>query len=481
MISPADVRRYSANPMAFFGDVYLRPGVPFRSCWTPEQVEFLEAVGPCLLALARRQRPPMRGCWTEAVKGWGKDSLGALCILWLLGFAQWAVVGQVAADDQGQADEVRRAVLDWIRANTWLADRIDVQRWCIVNESTGGKVDILTSDAFSSHGSRPDLILLNEVSHVQSEEFALTVLDNFSKMPDAFCLLCTNAGTLGSWAWRWRELYHSDPRWKFLKVTQTPSWQAPADIEEARRRNPPARFRRLYQGEWVSPGGDLLLPEQIERAIKWDAPLLRRDGDQHTIGAIGVDVGLSTHHSAVVAIEGSHRDHYLRVARVVDIRPPTRLEFVRDTITRVAKQYGITAIFMDAWQAMRTAEELTSMGFTVVAEQQTGSVLVKQANSLLQSFQDELLQLYRGHDGDRLIGDLYAARVVEKTYGHRIEFAEDEYGHGDRLSALLQALPACLESLGNVGAAPVVPDGPTNRRGIPRVWCDEIGNQVYWP
>ena len=47
-------------------------------------------------------------------------------------------------------------------------------------------MDILTSDAFSSHGSRPDLILLNEVSHVQSEEFALTVLDNFSKMPDAF-------------------------------------------------------------------------------------------------------------------------------------------------------------------------------------------------------------------------------------------------------------------------------------------------------
>ena len=43
MISPADVRRYSANPMAFFGDVYLRPGVRFdragrrskSSSWKP--------------------------------------------------------------------------------------------------------------------------------------------------------------------------------------------------------------------------------------------------------------------------------------------------------------------------------------------------------------------------------------------------------------------------------------------------------------
>ena len=72
---------------------------------------------------------------------------------------------------------------------------------------------------------------------------------------------------------------------------------------------------------------------------------LHGDGDRHIIGAIGVDVGLSTHHSAVVAIEGSHRDRYLRVARVVDIRPPTRLELVRDTIVRVAKQYGISASF----------------------------------------------------------------------------------------------------------------------------------------
>ncbi len=481
MINAEAIRRYSVDPTAFFGDVYLRPGARFRSCWTPEQVEFLEAVGPCLLALARRQRPPMRGCWTEAVKGWGKDSLGALAIVWLLAFAPWSITVQVAADDQQQADEVRRAILDWLRSNPWLADRIDVQRWSIINEATGGRADILTSDAFSSHGARPDLVLLNEVSHVQSEAFGLTMLDNAAKMPNSFCLLCTNAGTLGSWAWRWRELYRSDPRWRFIKVTQTPPWQAPADIAEAARRNPPARFRRLYQGEWVSPGGDLLLPEQIEKSIRWDSPLWERDGQRHSIGALGVDLGLAGHHSAVVVIEGSHRDRFLRVARVVDIRPPTRLEMVRDTIFRLAKQYDISAVFLDAWQGIRLAEELTSMGFIVVAEHQSGPILVKQSNALLQVFQDELLELYRGGDGDLLIGDLYKARVVEKSYGHKIELAEDESGHGDRLSALLQCLPECLESLGRAGVASVVPAGPTNRHGTPLQWCDSSGNQVYWP
>ena len=131
----------------------------------------------------------MRGIWAEAVKGWGKDSLGAVCVLWLLTFAQWAVVIQIAADDQQQGGEVKRALQDWIRANTWLAGRIDVQRWRIVNTATGGECEVLTSDASGSHGARPDMILLNEVSHVGDETFASTVLDNFAKMPHAFATL----------------------------------------------------------------------------------------------------------------------------------------------------------------------------------------------------------------------------------------------------------------------------------------------------
>ena len=161
MIDTATIRRYSADFTIFAGDAYLRPGVPFRSCWTAEQVEFVEFVGPCLLALARRQRPPIRGVWAECVKGWGKDSLSALAILWLLAFAPWSITVQVAADDQQQANEVRRAV-SMLRSNPWLADRIDVQRWCIVNEATGGRADILISDAFSSHGARPDVIILKK-------------------------------------------------------------------------------------------------------------------------------------------------------------------------------------------------------------------------------------------------------------------------------------------------------------------------------
>ncbi len=456
-VTAADIRRYADDPMEFFQDVRRIPeGARFGDEMEESQREILSIIAPCLLAVARRQRPPTRGVWLEAVKGYGKDSLTGLSILWLVVFAPWNVLCQVGADDQGQAGEVKRAIEDWLRANPWLRQRVDVQRWKIINEGTGAECEILTADASGSHGARPNVLVLNEVSHVQSEEYASTLLDNFAKMPDAFCLLCTNAGYTGTWAWRWREIYREAPRWHFRKVTDTPAWQTAADIREAERRNPPARFRRLYRGEWVSPGGDLLSTDQIERAVIHDSPLWRNDG-WATIGAIGVDLGLAGHHSSIVALEGSQRTRKLRVARVVDFKPPVMLQFVKDAIIRMARQYNSYAVFMDAWQGIRISEELSSLGFTVVAEHQNGAILTKQAGALLQCFQDDVLQLYKGDEGgDLLVRDLYRARIVEKSYGHKIEFDEDEYGHGDRLSALLQCLPAMLEYLGAPAAVEYV-------------------------
>ncbi len=321
-----DLVQYAADPMAFFQDVFLVPGgVQFSDIMADFQRDFLIQVAPCLLAIARRQRPPQRGLWAEMVKGAGKDTLAALSILWLLLFAPWNVLIQCGADDQKQAGELRRSALDWIKANAWIADRIEVQAYSILNTVTGAVAEILTSDASSSHGSRPDLLVLNEVSHITGEPFAQTLLDNFTKMPDAFGLLCTNAGELMTWQWRWRELYRNDPRWYFVKVTQTPAWQTPEDIEEARRRNPPARFRRLYRGEWVTPGGDALPPDSIERSIVHQGPLLERNKQNHLICGLGIDGAVSGHHASIVVLAGSHREQKLRIARVIDFPPPVSL------------------------------------------------------------------------------------------------------------------------------------------------------------
>ena len=231
----------------------------------------------------------------------------------------------------------------------------------------------------------------------------------------------------------------------------------------------------------MAGGGDLLTEAQLDRAIVWDGPLTERNPLKHTIGAIGCDLSSVNDHTGIVAIEGSHAERKLRVARVIDIRPPVRFESVRDGIFRLARQFNINAVYLDSWQGLRLSEELTAAGLTVVPQQQTGLLATRQAEALLQAFGDESLQFYSGGDGDLLIDDLRRARITERPYGHAISLPRNSFGHGDRLSALLQCLPACLESLGAPGLCPLCPTGRRNSRGIPLCWCDSRGNQVYWP
>ena len=120
-VSAADVRRWAADPMAFFQDVRFVPDGPaFGSIMADFQREFLEVVSPCLLSVARRQMPPRRGIWWEGVKGCSKDGLCSLALLWLLTFSPRPITAELAADDQQQANELKRSVAEWLHANPGL-------------------------------------------------------------------------------------------------------------------------------------------------------------------------------------------------------------------------------------------------------------------------------------------------------------------------------------------------------------------------
>src|SRR5262245_39847865 len=73
------------------------------------------ALDPAITALACGVTPACRRFWLERTKGSSKDTDAAALILWLLAFAQRGLTVQVAAADQEQADELRRAALGMVR------------------------------------------------------------------------------------------------------------------------------------------------------------------------------------------------------------------------------------------------------------------------------------------------------------------------------------------------------------------------------
>jgi hypothetical protein len=447
-----DLALYVADPMRYFADTII-PGdgvdVRLGDVWAGFQVDAFRVMSDCLQAVAVGDKPPYRGLWIERTKGASKDSDVGLGLLWLLMFSRRPQLIELGADDFDQIYETSKAMQSIIKLNPWMQDRLTVQRNKILCEATSSECNFLTRDSSGSHGSRPTLTVCNELSHCSDADFIATMMDNADKVGKNLAIMATNAGELLSWQHRWRENYRNDPSWYFQKVDSIAPWIDASKVSDAKRRNPPSRFQRLWRGIWCSPGGDALSPDQIQRCIVYDGPLLQRE-PLYNIFGLGVDCGLTTHHSSIVVLAGSYKEQKLRVARVIDMPPPVRLENVRDEIIKQALHYRTPFVACDAWQMMRVVEELLAKSFKVHSQHQTGNVLTKQSAALLESIRDGVLQLYRGDTGsDLLIEDLYGCRVVEKSYGSKLEYTENENGHSDRLSALAQVLPFALESLGH--------------------------------
>jgi hypothetical protein len=233
------------------------------------------------------------------------------------------------------------------------------------------------------------------------------------------------------------------------------SWIDKTALEEQRRLLPAGVYARLWLNQWSSAQGDAFTEEAITATIAAEEPLYDAP-DNYNLAAIGVDAAAGgRHHAGVVVLLGDRRQRKIRVARVWDLAPPVRLENLKLIILRACEQYGVKFVAADSWQMLAVCETLEGLGLVVKAEQATGNVLVRQAESLLQVMghdvtgRDAMLETYSdGADGDLLLEDLRGCRVVQKAYGHRLEFAENEWGHSDRLAAMVQALPWILEGMG---------------------------------
>jgi len=501
--------RYASDPAAFVDDLPVGPG-RFGDHAAPYQREWVQAAVPALLAVASGTVPPVGRLFYEGTKGTGKDWTLAAFIVWLLLFARRPILIQVGAADQDQAAEVRRVILDFAWQREWIGTALEVQSTRIVNARAGGECDIIAADVWGSHGARPDVVVLNELTHLQKEDFASNLFDNLGKVPTGLGIVAGNAGALDSWQWRWRESARTSPRWSFHVWDKLAPWlDEDATIGEAERRgDPPARVNRLWRGVWSSGEGDALDCGWIDGALTLPGPILR--AEPFWAYCAGLDLGLKRDRSGLVIV-GKHvggkkvlgegkparpmtrlesvladiapvidrrdvpngwpsiaprrraadrewrevpRTNRLRVARVKLWAPPAGGEVdvadVEEAVIDAAKRYRLRGVWADKWQAAHLLQRLRRRGVRAVGVDFTGHYLRTMAAEMMVAFREHKIELYSEGDGAELVRDLRNLRLVEKSYGVRLESPRGPSGHGDAATGLALALLGARELRGVV-------------------------------
>src|SRR5262249_41471969 len=91
-------------------------------------------------------------------------------------------------------------------------------------------------------------------------------------------------------------------RWKILEYSQPSPWVTEGSLKEAKKRNPPGRFLRLWYGVWTPDESDpALKPEDIAAAFR-DGLLHMRVDETGWLFCTGVVLGVSRDFSAVTTL-----------------------------------------------------------------------------------------------------------------------------------------------------------------------------------
>lgn len=443
MLSTDTLRRMAVDPGEYRRHLLIDcNGVaqPLDSVMDDFQRQDFTAMDPAWQSMAgvAVPEPTHRRAWIERSRGSSKTQDTAVSALWALAFAQRPLRGVCLAATQQQAGILKDAIDRIVCMNGWLAEVIETQRWRVTNTRTGSQLDVMASDEPSSYGWLIDFALVDELSMWATDSLWVATLSAVAKKGNSLLVAITNAGWRNSWIYKLRQKIENDPAWYFSHQTGHASWISQAQVDEQLRLLPSAQFMRLWRNIWSAAEGDAFDERQIRKLIVHDGPLYRRPPEYAGAG-IGVDAGTAVHHSSVVTVLTDHVNHHVRVAEVVDLAPPVELSDVRDTILQTRDKFGANVLYFDPYQMLRVAEECAAQGMQTIPVHPSGvGVQARMAVSLMESVRNETLELY---DDPLLIEDLLGCQIIERPQGLRLQLAENEHGHSDRLAALTQVLP----------------------------------------
>lgn len=435
----------------------------FKPVMSDYQKDSFTALADPLNAVRVGQMPSVRRFWIERTKKAAKDADLAICLVWIMAFSDRPVFCQVCAANRKQASVLRRRVLSLIHLNPWLDDLVEVQQHGFVSRKHREIVRTnieATDSSGGAHGETPDILVLNELVHTAKWQAMQDHMNNADGVPRGIVIVSTNAGFKGTPAADWRRNAVASPRWKCLIWDKPSPWINAEDVEEAKSRNTPTEYNRLWCGVWSDGSGDSMDPAIIDRAFNPELKaLVGPEPGWMYIAAF--DLGITHDHAGVVVLGVNQETRRLRVAWLKGYEPDMPVEnrtevnaaTVEGDCLWAFKTFGISWFGYDpAAGGSFMAQSLRRRGVPMVQQFFSITRLTEMAIAYKQAMEQGRLECYDDDEG-RLRRDFGKMVIVPKLpSGYKLESVSDEHGHADVGTALVITLPKAMEMIGGFGA-----------------------------
>jgi hypothetical protein len=450
-LTAEDIAAMYRHPDRFRDVVYVpAPGgpQPLNDIAALFQLRDFRKLDRMFKALRDQKIPQPRYAWIERTKGSSKTSDITIELIWAALFVQRMLLIQCAASDEEQAQEIEKVVRAVLKLpqNKWIADRLKPTKRKIENPQTGTTIEILAADELGTHGARPDILLVDEVSHAKVWPFVETLQDNLTKMPASIGIFGTNAGLTNSPAYKLRELARTSPLWVFSSYTEPAPWLNQDEIAERRRVTTASRYKRLWGGIWTTEASDGIDPDLIHDRITLNGPHYLPLDDH--IYCVGVDTAVRKDLCAACTLAVDTAGKQIKLAEVRTWAPSKHggeidLDGVESYLRDLHRRFNPAACWIDPSHFWSNIQRMKSCGFNVEARPVTSNMLESFATALLSVFNSKLIQLF----DCPLIADIAHLEIEDMGARWRVKAERNSAGHADLGFAFCMALPPAIEFL----------------------------------
>lgn len=433
----------------------------FENCMEQFQRDCFNDIAPSLEAIRLGELPPMQRFWWERTKKASKDADLAVVMSWLVFSAIRPLYMQIGAADRIQAGIVKDRISHLLYHNPWLNDHIEMvqnevrSKKSMPNGDPLVKIEIKSSDVAGAHGGTPDVLIINELSHITKWEFAENLLSNASGVSQGLVIIATNAGIKGTKAEVWRNNAMVSKDWSCWVLAKPAPWHSKKFVESEKATLPLGKYLRLWWGQWQSGKGDAVSEDVIDRCFCLTGPTTAPEPGW--VYFAGADLGVTHDHAGLVVVGANVARQQIKLVWMRGFEPSIKIDDKLEVDLmgfevkgiELQRIYHLYKLGYDPHQAKLMAQRWRRANVPVREVPFIPSMLGRMADCFLQVMNEGKLKCYDDDDG-RLRRDFGKFTIAEKSYGYRVEATSDEFGHADVGTALLIVLPMVVDFLDGV-------------------------------